>query len=165
MSNIDREYTQATLCFPIRGDEVLLAEKQQKIGAGYLNGFGGRAEIFDKDIYATNSREVEEEVVINVTCVRKMGEIAFHNPSQQDELKNMLVHIFIATKWDGEPTETNEMKKIAWYKINNLDYDKFLSADKLFIPQILAGKCLKGLVEYNEDWSVKTASINEVEKI
>ena len=31
-------YTEATLCFPIRGDEVLVAQKQAKLGSGRLNG-------------------------------------------------------------------------------------------------------------------------------
>lgn len=155
-------YTEATLCFPIKGDEVLLAEKQKKIGAGLLNGFGGKIEP-DEDIHAANIRETQEEIGIRIKIARKVGEIAFHNPSDDDELKKMLVHIFTATEWDGEPTETDEMKKIAWHKINEIDYDKFLSADKLFIPHILNGKNVKGLIEYNEDWSVKSSSIDEVE--
>ena len=53
-------FTEATLCFPIRDDEVLLAQKQKKIGAGLLNGFGGKAETNDKNIYDTNFRETEE---------------------------------------------------------------------------------------------------------
>lgn len=161
---LDVDYTQATLCFPIKDGEVLLAEKQRKIGAGSLNGFGGRAETIDVNIYYTNFREVNEEVKIRVKTVRKMGEIAFHNPSDENELKKMMVHIFTATEWDGEPTETDEMKKIAWHKIDNLDYDKFLSADRLFIPQILAGKCVKGLIEYNNDWSVKICDVHEVDE-
>lgn len=163
---MDTSYTQATLCFPIREKEgeVLLAEKQQKIGAGRLNGFGGKYEIGDKDIYATNIREPEEEIGIRIKTFRKMGEIAFHNPSNENELKKMMVHIFTATEWDGDPIETEEMKKIAWYKIKDLDYDKFLAADRLFIPQILAGKCIKGVIEYNNDWSVKTCNIHETDR-
>lgn len=156
-------HTEAALCFPIRGDEVLLAEKQKKIGAGFLNGFGGKVEPDDRDIYNTNVREVEEEIGIRVTAVKKVGEIVFHNPSDYDELKKMIVHIFTATEWDGEPTETDEMKKIAWYKVEKLDYSKFLSADRLFLPHILGGKCVRGVIEYNEDWSVKTSHIDEVE--
>ena len=160
---LDTNYTQATLCFPIKGDEVLLAEKQKKLGAGYLNGFGGKAEIEDNNIYDTNIRETEEEIGIRLKTVKKMGEIRFHNPSSDNELKNMMVHIFTTTDWDGEPTETDEMKKIAWYKISDLDYNKFLSADRLFMPQILTGKCMEGLIEYNDDWSVKTCDIYEVD--
>lgn len=157
------EYTEATLCFPIRGDEVLLAEKQKKIGAGFLNGFGGKVEPDDRDIYDTNTREVGEEIGISLTIVKKVGEIAFHNPYEDDRLKKMLVHIFVATEWDGEPNETDEMKSVNWYKIEELDYNKLLSADRLFLPHILGGKCVRGVIEYNEDWSVKTSQIDEVE--
>lgn len=55
------------------------------------------------------------------------------------------------------------MKKIAWYKIDDIDYNNFLSADRLFIPQILGGKYIKGSIEYNNDWSVKNSSIDEVD--
>lgn len=45
MSDIfNLNHTEATLCFPIRGNKVLLAEKQTKLGAGLLNGFGGKVE-------------------------------------------------------------------------------------------------------------------------
>jgi hypothetical protein len=56
------------------------------------------------------------------------------------------------------------MKLIAWYKILELDYRRLLSADGLFIPLILAGKCVRGIIEYNEDWSVKTCSLEEVDE-
>ena len=160
--NIDK-FTQATLCFLVKGNEVLLAEKQKKLGAGFLNGFGGKYEIEDKTIEQTNAREVEEEVKVIVKSAKKMGEMIFRNPSDDDVLKNMVVHIFIATKWEGDPIETDEMKKIAWYKISDLDYDKFLSADRLFIPQILSGKCVKGIVEYDDNWQVKSSQIDEVD--
>jgi 8-oxo-dGTP pyrophosphatase MutT (NUDIX family) len=164
MAEVSRtNYTEAALCFPIRGDEVLLAEKQKKIGAGFLNGFGGRVEPSDRDIFDTNVREVEEEIGIRIISAKKVGEIMFHNPSKDDELKNMVVHIFTATKWDGEITETDEMKKIAWYNVNELDFSKFLSADRLFLPQILSGKCIRGVIEYNDDWSVKMCHIDEIE--
>lgn len=159
----DAAYTEATLCFPIREGEVLLAEKQKKLGAGLLNGFGGKVEARDRDIYHTNSRETEEEIGIRIKLAKKVGEIVFHNPSDDNELKKMLVHIFTTTEWDGEPKETDEMKKVAWYAVDSLDYAKFLAADRLFIPQILNGKYIKGLIEYNDDWSVKTSQIDEVE--
>ena len=157
-------FTEATLCFPVHGDEVLLARKQKKIGAGFLNGFGGKVETTDKDIYDTNIRETEEEVGIRIKDAKKVGEIIFHNPSDDNVLRNMRVHIFIAAEWNGNPKETDEMKKIAWYKVNNINYDDFLSADKLFIPRILAGKCIKGSIEYNDDWSLKNSSIEEVDE-
>ena len=144
-------YTQATLCYPIQNNQVLLEKKQKKLGAGFLNGFGGKTEPGDLDIFFTNARETEEEIGIKIKTAKKMGEIAFNNPSDDNELKNMMVHIFVATEWTGLPKDTDEMKKIKWYEIANLDYDKFLPADRLFLPQILNGICLRGLIEYNPD--------------
>lgn len=158
-------YTEATLCFPVRGDEVLLAEKQKKIGAGLLNGFGGKIEAGDSSINDANIRETEEEISIRVRDAEKVGEITFHNPSDDDELKKMIVHVFTTTEWDGEPKETDEMKRVAWYRIADLDYARFLPGDRLFVPKILDGRCVKGLIEYNTDWSVKTCVINEVDKL
>lgn len=141
----------------------MLAQKQKKIGADFLNGFGGRAEVGDRTIADTNIRETEEESGIRVTNAKKVGEVAFHNPSEGDELNRTIVHIYIATEWEGEPADTDEMKGAAWYEIANLDYGKFLSGDRLFIPQVLGGICVKGLIEYNDDWSVKAHSIDEVD--
>lgn len=155
-------YTEFTLCFPVRDGRVLLAEKQKKIGAGFLNGFGGKADPDDFDIYATNARELEEEAGIRVKTARKVGEIAFHNPSTDATLNKIIVHIFIATEWDGEPADTDEMKNINWHNINELDYDRFLSADRLFLPQVFAGNCIRGLIEYNDDWTVKTSHLENV---
>lgn len=159
----EQNYTVATLCFLVRGGEVLLAEKQKKIGAGFLNGFGGKAEPGDADIYDTNAREVEEEVGVKITTARKVGEILFHNPSDDDTLRKMTVHIFIATEWANEPVDTEEMKNVSWHRVSELDYDLFLSADRLFMPQILNGKNIRGVISYNKDWSVRSSQLKEVE--
>ncbi|NTW62309.1 NUDIX domain-containing protein [Candidatus Saccharibacteria bacterium] len=156
------QYTEATLCFLLRNDQVLLAEKQKKIGAGFLNGFGGKAEPGDQDIYDTNTREVEEEIGVRLLSAQKVGEVVFHNPYEDEDLRRMRVHIFTSDSWDGEPQETDEMKKIAWHAIESLDYERFLAADRLFLPQILGRQCIRGVVRYNDDWSVKSCDIDVV---
>lgn len=153
-------YTEATLCFPMRGDEVLVAEKQAKIGSGRLNGFGGKIEPHDEDVFATNIREVKEEVGLTLLDAQKVGEIRFHNPLDDLELARMRVHLFTATQWLGEPVDTSEMKKATWYRKDELDYSLFLAADRLFLPYVFNGKNVSGLIEYNEDWTVKTRDLD-----
>ena len=162
MKVLNTSPTEATLCFLIRGDEVLLAEKQKKLGAGFLNGFGGKVESTDVSVEAANAREVEEENGVRVTNFKNVGAVTFHNPSEDNELKDMIVHMFVATEWDGEPMETDEMKKIAWYVIAELDYSKFLAGDRLFLPLILGGKSVRGAIWYNDDWSVRDSQIEEL---
>lgn len=155
---------EATVCFPVVDDTVLLGEKQRKFAIGYLNGPGGRVEPGDTDIFATNARETEEEIGIRVKSARKVAEVVFHH-ARKDELKEMIVHFFIATEWDGVPRESEEMKHLRWYPIADLDYDRFLPGDRLFIPHILLGKFIKATVTYNEDESIndEDTSIEEVE--
>ena len=73
----------------------------------------------------------------------------------------MRVHIFLADEWEGEPKETDEVKKLAWYDIDELDYAQFLAADRLFLPQIFRGECIRGEITYNDDWSVQSSHIQQ----
>lgn len=159
-------YTQATVCLPVRDGQVFLAEKQGKIGAGRLNGFGGRREPEDATIQDTNIREVQEEVGITVTRARQLGDICFHNPSQREEaLRRMQVHFFVATQWLGEPRESEEMKNFAWHDIDGLDYSQFMPGDRLFLPAILGGQSVRGLVAYDEQERVVMKDLSIVKKL
>jgi 8-oxo-dGTP diphosphatase len=149
----------------MRDGEVLLARKQNKIGAGRLNGFGGKAEQTDANIVATNARELEEEIGIKATRVRWVGEILFRNFAEQHELRNMEISIFIVDEWTGEPAESSEMKDILWYRIESIDYEEFLSGDRLFLPHIFAGKSVQGEIHYDENWSVTYSNIKEVSRL
>ena len=162
-NKLEQAYTEATVCFPMRGNQVLVAEKQKKLGAGHLNGFGGKAEPQDTSIEATNIRETMEEVGIEVQEAHEVAEIIFHNPMRDRTLKDIRVHFFIATQWLGEPVSTEEMMHPTWHNVDSLDYDQFLAGDRLFIPQILTGKKLSGTVTYDDDWSVQDARFEEVQ--
>lgn len=141
----------------MRGNQVLLAEKQQKIGAGRLNGFGGRREPSDTSLWETNSREVEEEVGLRLLRSRQIGEIAFTNPSDDPLLQRMIVGFFIAHEWEGEPQDSDEMKKARWYNRDSIDFGLLLPADRLFVPMLLAGQSIKGIVVYDEHWNIEKA--------
>lgn len=163
MSKEVPSYTEATVCFPVRGSEVLLAVKQKKIGAGYLNGFGGRFEPTDASIEETNRRETLEEAGIQIAEARKVGEVCFHNPSPEEYLQRVRLHFFIATQWLGEPVSTDEMMHPEWFAVDSIDYERFLPADRHFIPRMLKGEKLSGDVYYNSDWSIDSVDIKPVD--
>jgi 8-oxo-dGTP pyrophosphatase MutT (NUDIX family) len=108
-------------------------------------------------------RETREEIGITPTVYQKMAEILFHNPSNDETLRNMRVHTYIATYWEGEITETNEMKKPKWFVIDDLDYEQFLSGDREFLPKVFGGIAVKGEIWYDENWQVERFKITSVE--
>jgi len=155
--------TEATLLYLVKDDKVLLMEKQKKLGAGKLNGVGGKKEPGDKSITDTMIRESIEEMGITPTEYRKMAEIVFHNPGEDKTLADMHVHIFVSKRWSGEPTATDEMKKPQWFDIDNLPFDKTLPDDKFWLPLVLDGKKVIGEFTFNDDWTIADYVINEVE--
>src|SRR5688572_6316553 len=64
---------RATLIFVIEGDRILLIEKKRGLGAGKVNGPGGRLEPNETPIDAA-CREIEEELGVRAVGVVEHGE-------------------------------------------------------------------------------------------
>jgi 8-oxo-dGTP diphosphatase len=118
--------TIATLCFLLRGtpapNMILLGYKKRGFGAGKLAGLGGRVEAGER-IAAAACREVYEEagVILHEEDLRMGGTITFIFPRRP--AWNQTVHLFVATKWIGEPTESEEMRPM-WYALDTLPLPK-----------------------------------------
>ena len=67
---------RATLCFVLRGAEILLMRKKQGLGAGKIVAPGGRLEPGETPL-ACAVRETQEEVCITPTGVVARGEHRF----------------------------------------------------------------------------------------
>ena len=67
---------QATLLFVVNEDKVLLIEKKRGIGAGKINGPGGRIDPGEDPLEAA-VREVEEELRVTPIGIVKVGEVLF----------------------------------------------------------------------------------------
>ncbi|MDR1300628.1 MAG: NUDIX domain-containing protein [Candidatus Nomurabacteria bacterium] len=146
--------TQASLNFLVRGDEVLLAVKQQKIGAGRLNGVGGKQESGEV-IEQTMIRESEEEIGVTPKIYKKLAEILFHNPSDDETLKHMRVHIYVTTEWTGEIAESDEMKTPTWFKKSQINYDEMMRGDDRFLPDyVFQDQPCMGVIFFHDDWQV-----------
>ena len=154
---------KATLLFLVRDGQVCFAEKQKKIGAGRLNGFGGKVEP-GETIEQAMIRETEEEIGITPTAYKQMGEVLFHNPSDDEAMRRMRVYVFTATEWTGEPAETDEMKRPVWYGIDQVPYDKMLAGDQIWLPYVLQGRPVKAFIRFNDDWSLAEQRVERVEE-
>jgi len=137
---------QATLCLLIKEREndkkLLLAMKKRGFGVGKWNGVGGKIDPKkgDKNIVDATIRETEEEIGIRVKNLEKVAVLNFYFPYNQ--AWNQSVHVFLSKKWDGEPTESEEMLP-KWFNTEAIPFEEMWEDDKFWLPRVLSGKKLK----------------------
>lgn len=124
---------QATLLFVVHDDKVLLIEKKRGIGAGKINGPGGRVDQGESPMEAA-VREVEEELRVTPIGVRKVGEVLF----QVLDGVSIRIHVFRAEDCRGEPTETEEAVPM-WTPLDAIPFDRMWEDDQLWFPRVLSG--------------------------
>lgn len=132
---------QATLCFLIKDNQILLAMKKRGFAAGRWNGAGGKPKDGDKNIEATAKREMLEETTVTPRKLKKVGILNFYFESQTDW--NQQVIVFLTSDWTGTPSETEEMAP-KWFDINQIPYDQMWEDDILWLPKVLSGKIVEG---------------------
>ena len=142
----------ATLCFIIREgspSHVLLGKKKRGFGAGKFNGIGGKlapGESPEDGII----REVHEEVgvILPKFALRPAGHIAFRFPFRPEF--DHYVHVFLATEWKGEPSESAEMAPI-WFAVNDIPFGQMWQDDAFWLPIVLNGEAILAEFGFGED--------------
>ncbi len=138
----------ATIIFPVRGNSVFLANKKQRFGAGFLNGYGGRQEPTDLTIEDTAVRELQEEsgIIAEKRDLEKVAIIDFF------EVDNQIFecHVFFCRAWTGEFVETEEMAYPEAYPIDELPFDRMWHADRTWLPTVFLGKKIRARSYYDE---------------
>lgn len=143
---------KATLCFLLRDDEICLALKKVRFGAGKYNGFGGKVgdkpEFLDETIEQALIREGMEEFSITIQDYQRVAEIAFIFPNKPEW--DQLVYVFTCTKWEGEPKEGEEMRP-EWFKLSNIPYDKMWACDPHWLPAALEGNFVRAKFKFDNN--------------
>ena len=136
---------RATLLFVRKNGKLLLIHKKRGLGAGKINGPGGRLEPGETPQQAA-IREVQEELRITPTGVRKVGELRF----QFTNGHSILGYVFTATGYRGRPKETNEATPV-WISEKEIPYGKMWADDRIWMPLMLAGKKFTGRFLFDND--------------
>ena len=136
---------RATLLFVVRDGEVLLIRKKRGLGAGKINGPGGRLEPGESP-HACAVREVEEELCITPTGVREAGTLRF----QFVDGLSIFGTVFVASDCVGEPRETDEAVP-RWTPVDAIPYDEMWQDDRLWIPHMLEGRRFDGRFLFDGD--------------
>ena len=130
-----------TVGYLVKENTVLLVEKGRNMGIGKLVGVGGRQED-GETLEETAKREIEEEIKVKVTKMRKAAEMEFvfpHNPKYGG-----FVTGYVVEEWEGEPQITDEAKSVDWYDFANLPNERMWHDNTIWVPLILEGKSVKG---------------------
>ena len=140
-----RPRDRATLVFVVRGDEILLMRKKRGLGAGKLNGPGGRIEP-GESADACALREVREELCVTPLGLEAVGENAFHF------VDGYSIHVVVyrASGLLGDPTETEEGIP-HWSPLAEIPYHEMWEDDRLWLPLALAGRRFSGRYLFEGD--------------
>lgn len=133
-----RAFTHATLLFVIRDGEILLIEKKRGLGAGKINGPGGKIEPGESPLGCV-VRETREELGIEARNPVKLGELHFAMSDDPD----ILCHVFRAGDFEGRPVETVEAKP-RWCRLDDIPYDEMWSDDIHWLPLLIEGTSFFG---------------------
>lgn len=147
---------EMTLCFLMKDNKILLANKKRGFGKGKYNGVGGKLEPGETKEQAM-IRECQEEINAIPTEYKNVGTLEFDEYYKDEEEYNTL-YLYIVTKWNGEIKESDEMKP-TWFDINNIPFDNMFQDDKYWLPLILEGKQIQAYFKLDKDYNILTHEI------
>ncbi|KAF4074019.1 hypothetical protein AMELA_G00249860 [Ameiurus melas] len=149
-----------TLVLVVQPGRVLLGMKKRGFGAGKWNGFGGKVHP-GESIEQAARRELLEESSLTVDTLCKIGNITFEFVG---ETELMDVHIFRADDYDGEPTESEEMRP-RWFDIDKIPFGEMWADDVLWFPLMLQKKKFSGYFKFQGHDVILEHKLNEVQEL
>lgn len=138
----------------IQDNQVLLGMKKRGFGKQKYNGFGGKLNP-GETILAAALREAEEESGLVPLAYYKAAIIDF--PDSYD----LRMHLYVCTKWEGEPHETEEMLP-RWFPFSHIPYDQMWDDDAYWFDYIIHGKKIIASFTFEHNQDTDGTSINHV---
>lgn len=137
----------ATLMFIVRQGRILLIRKKRGIGAGKVNGPGGKFEPGETALECV-LREVREELHIDVTNAREVGMLNFS--FRCGTTPEIRCHVFMASRFEGVPVETEEAEPF-WCSVENIPYSQMWEDDRYWLPFLLEEKRFQAFFTFEGD--------------
>ncbi|MCE9608712.1 MAG: 8-oxo-dGTP diphosphatase [Chthoniobacter sp.] len=134
---------RATLCFIVKDGRILLIRKKRGLGAGKMNGPGGRLEPGETPLAAA-IRETEEEVGVTPLDVEERGDLHF----QFTDGYSLHCTVFLARNFTGELIETDEATPF-WFEVGAIPYHEMWEDDQHWLPAILEGQSFRAWFEFD----------------
>lgn len=149
---------QATLLFLLKDNQILLAMKKRGFGQGRWNGVGGKPKE-NEDILETAIRETQEEIGVIPKNISHVATLDFYFQNKSEW--NQQVSVFITNEWEGDPSESDEMKP-QWFETTNLPFNSMWPNDTFWVPLIISGKKIQAEFTLGDGDMVLDKKINEI---
>lgn len=132
-----------TLVFPRKGTQILLGMKKYGFGKGKWNGFGGKVEP-EETIKQAAIRETNEEsgIIVQENNLNFVGNLEIHFQSGA-QTQIMVIKVYNTSVFEGNPTETNEMKP-KWFNVATIPFKDMWPDNKHWFPHLLKGNTFTG---------------------
>lgn len=133
------------LLFVIRDNQILLIRKKRGLGAGKINGPGGRIEPGESARDAA-IRETREELGIEAHDPELRGELHFQF------LDGYSLHcaVFVSSGCTGTAIETDEAIPL-WTPLNAIPYHEMWADDQHWLPGTIEGKHFRAWFTFDND--------------
>jgi 8-oxo-dGTP diphosphatase len=137
----------ATLIFVVERERgrILLIEKKRGLGAGKVNGPGGRIDPGETPRDGA-LREIKEELCVDAIGAAPYGELSF----QFVDGYGLHCHVFRADGCIGEPSETEEAVPL-WAPLDAIPFERMWADDRLWLPRLVAGERFRGRFIFDGD--------------
>ena len=133
----------ANLCFIRKGDELLLIRKKRGLGAGKINGPGGKVEPGETPLESA-IRETCEELGVTPLDPQQIGELSFEF---RDGLR-LHCTVFLAREFQGEPREPEEAIP-RWTHIDAMPYDEMWEDDRHWLPLLISDQRFRAFFTFD----------------
>jgi len=134
------------------GGRVLMIHRnarQDDQHLGKYNGLGGKMEP-GEDIAACMRREIREEAGIECVEMRLRGTLNWPGFGKHGE--DWLGFIFVITRYEGTPLESNPEGALEWVSVDALDALPMWEGDRHFLPLVFDGdpRPFHGVMPYKD---------------
>lgn len=136
---------RATLLFAVKDDRILLIVKKRGLGAGKVNGPGGKIDAGESPLQSA-VRETQEELCVTPVNPRKCGELRFAMTMSP----HILCHVFRADDVIGDPQETEEAVPL-WTDVKAIPYERMWEDDRHWLPYLLCERGFLGRFVFREE--------------
>ena len=133
----------ANLCFIVKDGRILLIRKKRGLGAGKINGPGGKLDPGETAL-ASAIRETQEEIGVTPLEIEERGVLHF----QFADGYSLHCAVFLARDFTGEVIETDEATPL-WFDLGAIPYDEMWADDRHWLPPMLAGQCFRAWFEFD----------------